>query len=221
MDELHQIDNSNLGILWQRIRTFVMTLLTCKANRSTTLSGYGITDAYTKSDVDNIVEQIELTPGPQGEQGEKGEKGDTGNTGATGIGVGLKGEIDVTFEIGQELGTNVHYVQNITHIDDVLATGLYILHSGETADSIMSVERLSENMVVQCILVGGFRGMSTHKFIHRAYQNGEWSNWTKYNILEDKQDSLSNGEEFTIMIGNVFLLMNQAKLTKLKNFLEE
>lgn len=221
MDELHQIDNSNLGILWQRIRTFVMTLLTCKADRSTTLSGYGITDAYTKSDVDNIVEQIELTPGPQGEQGEKGEKGDTGNTGATGVGIGFKGEIDVTFEIELEIGTNVNYVKNITHIDDVLTTGLYILHAGETADSIMSVERLSENLVAQYVMVGGFRGISTMKFLHRSYLNGEWSNWIKYNIFDDKQDSLSNGEEFTIMIGNVFLLMNQAKLTKLKNFLEE
>ena len=196
MDELHQIDNSNLGILWQRIRTFVMTLLTCKADRSTTLSGYGITDAYTKSDVDNIVEQIELTPG-------------------------LQGELDVTIEITHEEGSNINYVQSIPEIDNLMERGLYLLHSGDgVADSILSVERISDDNIIQYVMVGGFVGINTNKFIYRTYYNGEWSSWVRYNIFEDKQDSLSSGEEFTIKIGNAFLLMNQAKLTKLINFLE-
>ena len=39
---------------------------------------------YTKSEVDNKIETIELTPGPAGPQGEKGDKGDTGAPGADG-----------------------------------------------------------------------------------------------------------------------------------------
>jgi len=197
MDELHQIDNSNLGILWQRIRTFVMTLLTCKADRSTTLSGYGITDAYTKSDVDNIVEQIELTPG-------------------------IQGELDVTIEITHEEGSNINYVQSIPEIDDITERGLYLLHSSEgAADSILSVERISDDNIIQYVMVGGFTGINTNKFIYRTNYNGEWSEWGKYNILSDKQDVLYSGEDITIKIGEVLLHVNEDKLAKLKNFLEE
>lgn len=197
MDELHQIDNSNLGILWQRIRTFVMTLLTCKADRSTTLSGYGITDAYTKSDVDNIVEQIELTPG-------------------------IQRELDVTMEITHEEGSNINYVQSIPEIDDIMERGLYLLHSGDgTADSILSVECISDDNIIQYVMVGGFIGINTNKFIYRTNYNGEWSEWGKYNILSDKQDVLYSGEDITIKIGEVLLHVNEDKLAKLKNFLEE
>lgn len=222
MSDIHQIDNTNLGILWQRIRTFVMALLTCKADRSTTLSGYGITDAYTKSDVDDIIEQIELTPGPQGEQGEKGDKGDRGNTGATGIGIGLQGELDVTIEITHEEGSNINYVQSIPGIDDIMERGLYLLHSSDgMADSILSVERISDDNIIQYVMVGGFTGINTNKFIYRTNYNGEWSEWGKYNILSDKQDVLYSGEDITIKIGEVLLHVNEDKLAKLKNFLEE
>ena len=43
------------------------------------LSGY-----YTKSEVDEAIETIELTPGPQGIQGEKGDPGEQGPKGDTG-----------------------------------------------------------------------------------------------------------------------------------------
>lgn len=43
------------------------------------LSGY-----YTKSEVDQVIETIELTPGPQGIQGEKGDPGEQGPKGETG-----------------------------------------------------------------------------------------------------------------------------------------
>lgn len=41
-------------------------------------------DVYTKAEVDEKIEAIELTPGPQGPQGEKGEKGEKGDTGQQG-----------------------------------------------------------------------------------------------------------------------------------------
>lgn len=41
-------------------------------------------NVYTKEEVDQKIEAIELTPGPQGEKGEKGDKGDKGDTGAQG-----------------------------------------------------------------------------------------------------------------------------------------
>jgi hypothetical protein len=41
-------------------------------------------DAYTKSEVDNAINTIELTPGPQGDPGPAGPTGSTGGTGSTG-----------------------------------------------------------------------------------------------------------------------------------------
>lgn len=37
-------------------------------------------NVYTKEEVDQKIEAIELTPGPQGPQGEKGDKGDPGES---------------------------------------------------------------------------------------------------------------------------------------------
>src|SRR5690606_3233669 len=37
-------------------------------NKPTTLSGYGITDSYTKNEIDTKLEQIELTPGKDGRE---------------------------------------------------------------------------------------------------------------------------------------------------------
>lgn len=39
---------------------------------------------YTKTEVDAVIEQIELTPGEKGEKGDKGDKGDTGAQGEPG-----------------------------------------------------------------------------------------------------------------------------------------
>ena len=41
-------------------------------------------DAYTKSEVDNAINTIELTPGPQGDPGPTGPTGSSGGTGSTG-----------------------------------------------------------------------------------------------------------------------------------------
>ena len=50
-----------------------------------------LSNYYTKTQVDGIVETIELTPGPQGPQGPQGLKGDTGPQGIQGE-VGPQGE---------------------------------------------------------------------------------------------------------------------------------
>lgn len=231
MEEIHQIDKTNLGILWQRIRTFVLALLTCKADRSTTLAGYGITDSYTKSSIDDMMNAIELTPGPQGEKGDKGDKGDTGdkgdkgdtgNTGNAGTnGIGLRGEIDVVFGIELNEKTNTNYVRSISKVDDVITPGLYVLHEEKKADSIMSVECLNDSIVLQYVMVGGYVGNNTQKFITRTYMNDAWSDWEKYDIYPDKQQSLHNKEDFTIAIGDTLLYMTEDKLVKLKELLGE
>ena len=224
MEEIHQIDKTNLGILWQRIRTYVLALLTVKADRSTTLAGYGITDAYTKSSIDSLLEAIELTPGPQGEQGEQGEqgaKGDTGEAGTDGAnGIGLKGEIDVVFTTERKEGTSTNYVKSISNIDDVTTPGLYVLHEGIKADSILSVERLTDSYVMQYVMVGGYVGLNTQKFITRSCVSGTWTDWEKYDIYPDKQRSLSCSENFTMHIGDTILEMTEEKLIKLKTLVE-
>ncbi len=240
MEEIHQIDKTNLGILWQRIRTFVLALLTCKADRSTTLAGYGITNAYTKSSVDDMLNAIELTPGPQGEKGdkgdigdkgekgdkgdagEKGDKGDTGNAGKAGTnGIGLRGEIDVVFELEFDEETNKNYIKGISNVDDVVTPGLYVLHEEKKADSIMSVECLNDSIVLQYVMVGGYAGIVTQKFITRTYMNDAWTDWEKYNIYPDKQQALHSKEAFTITVGDTLLYMTEDKLVKLKDLLGE
>ncbi len=224
MEEIHQIDKTNLGILWQRIRTFVLALLTCKADRSTTLAGYGITDAYTKESVDSLLEAIELTPGPQGEKGEQGAQGAKGDTGAAGSdgtnGFGLKGEIDVVFTIAREVGSSVNYIKSISNVDDVTTPGLYVLHEGIKADSIMSVEQLNNSVAMQYVMVGGYVGISTQKFITRTCMNGTWTDWEEYDIYPDKQQSLHCQENFTMHIGDTILEMTEEKLVKLKALVE-
>lgn len=44
-----------------------------------------LSNYYTKAQVDEAIEQIELTPGPQGEKGDKGEPGEQGPKGDQGI----------------------------------------------------------------------------------------------------------------------------------------
>ena len=47
-------------------------------NTPTTIASYGITDAYTIAQVDNAINTIELTPGPQGATGPSGSAGPSG-----------------------------------------------------------------------------------------------------------------------------------------------
>ena len=292
MEEIHQIDKTNLGILWQRIRLFVLTLLTNKADRSSTLSGYGITDAYTKSSVDNMIAQIELSTGQQGEKGdtgeqgpqgiqgipgEKGEKGDKGEQGEAGApgtagtkwyvgmdvegrdddrppidanigdfylhsnsgdvfqykerdqlwqqvcnikGNGLKGQAEVTINTRFDAATNQTVLDGIPALDNFTTTGLYLLHTPTGADSILSVEVLNENYIMQYVMVGGFLGINTQKFIARSCVNGNWTEWQRYDILSDKQNALYNGEEFTLRVGDTLIQMTEQNLQKLKTLLE-
>ncbi len=53
-------------------------------NTPTTIAGYGITNAYSKSEVDNAINTIELTPGPAGADGTDGTNGTNGTNGAAG-----------------------------------------------------------------------------------------------------------------------------------------
>ena len=53
-------------------------------NTPTTIASYGITDAYTIAQVDNAINTIELTPGPQGATGPAGADGADGATGPQG-----------------------------------------------------------------------------------------------------------------------------------------
>lgn len=67
-------------------------------NPPTTLAGFGIADAYTKTEVDDLLTDISLTPGPQGPQGEQGPQGPQGELGPQGL-QGEKGEDGETPEI--------------------------------------------------------------------------------------------------------------------------
>ena len=351
MDEIHQIDRTNLGILWQRIRTFVLSLLTTKADRSTTLAGYGITDAYTKSAVDEKIDNIptpqqvtlyqdialaktwntydDITSdglsnhngcqhaatnlavakvalmlkgrieevadsmpsngidgqngqdganglsayeiavnngfvgteqewllslkgadgangerglqgekgerGEQGIPGEKGEKGDTGAVGPAGAdgqngvngrdgidgkdgvdGLGLKGIISTTIVTELIEGQNINKVSEITNVDDIKETGLYLLCDARgNANSILSVESLNENYVIQYVMIGGYIGINTNRFIHRVYTEGEWSGWEAYDFLPNKQNTLYSGQPFTIKVGETVLYLTEDKLQKI------
>lgn len=299
MDEIHQIDKTNLGILWQRIRTFVLSLLTTKADRSTTLSGYGITDAYTKTAVDEKIQNIPI-PQPQqislyqdialaktwntyeditsdglanhngcqhaatnlavakvalmlkgrieevaesmpvngldgkdglsayeiavknGYAGTEQEwllslKGIAGRDGVDGTnGFGIKGIISTTIVTELVEGQNINRVSEITNIDDIKETGLYLLCDARgNANSILSVESLVENYVIQYVMVGGYIGINTNRFIHRVYSEGNWSDWEAYDFLPSKQDTIYSGKPFTIRIGETVLFLTEDKLQKI------
>ena len=48
-------------------------------------SGADLSNYYTKTEVDNAINAIELTPGPQGEKGEPGADGEDGKTPVKGV----------------------------------------------------------------------------------------------------------------------------------------
>ena len=95
------------------------------------------------------------------------------------------------------------------------------MHTPTGADSILSVEVLNENYIImQYVMVGGFLGINTQKFIARSCVNGNWTEWQRYDILSDKQNALYNGEEFTLRVGDTLIQMTEQKLQKLKTLLE-
>ena len=59
---------------------------------------------YTKEEVDELIENIELTPGPKGEKGDKGEKGEPGQDGKDGAQgpIGPQGEAGPKGEPGEK-----------------------------------------------------------------------------------------------------------------------
>ena len=80
------------------------------------MSDYALkNETYTKNEVNNLIETIELTTGPQGETGDKGDKGDTGDkgdkgdTGETGAkgDTGVQGPKGDTGETGAKGDTGV------------------------------------------------------------------------------------------------------------------
>lgn len=224
----HYMGITALTLFWGRIKDYIKAVVATKADKTSTLAGYGITDAYTKKNVDEMLAQIELTPGPAGEQGakgEKGDKGDKGDVGPAGIngnnGFGLKGEIDVVVTTNQNKEKNTTYVESISNIDNIIESGFYVLHPNTgSADHLLSVEVFNENYIIQYVLVGGYIGVNTQKFIYRVWTEGAWSVWQRYDICTDKQDILHSGEAFTITVGETLLYMNEDKVKKLKELLE-
>lgn len=184
--------------------------------------------------------------GVPGEKGEKGAKGDIGATGPAGAdghdgqdgvngrdgkdgtngrdgvnGIGLKGEIKTVITTKRDKNKNINVVASITNIDDILTTGLYLLHSDTIADSILSVEALNENYIIQYVMVGGYIGANTQKFVHRVWTEKAWTEWGEYDILQHKQDSIHSGQPFTMKVGNAFIQITEEKLFKLIKLLEE
>ena len=52
-------DNENLSKTLTQLRSDIDTLSNTKADKATTLAGYGIADAYTKAEVDALIRSIE------------------------------------------------------------------------------------------------------------------------------------------------------------------
>lgn len=181
-------------------------------------------------------------PGSQGQQGEKGDKGETGEKGEIGAvgpqgeqgpagtnglngkdganGIGLKGIIQTTITTRFDAVKNRNFIESISNLDEITENGLYLLQSANGADSIMSVEKINENYTAQYVMVGGFLGINTQKFIARSCVNGNWTEWQRYDILSNKQNALYNGEEFTLRVGDTLIQMTEQKLQKLKTLLE-
>jgi hypothetical protein len=69
----------------------------------------GGTDAASKGYVDRLVEEIELTPGPQGDAGPQGEQGPKGDPGDNGMPFIIDGAY-ATFTVAPQTGTAYHWV---------------------------------------------------------------------------------------------------------------
>lgn len=53
------LDKSGFTYAWSKIKSYITTQLGTKADKATTLSGYGITDAYTKTEVSGSIKMSE------------------------------------------------------------------------------------------------------------------------------------------------------------------
>ena len=162
--------------------------------------------------------------GPQGEQGIQGEKGDKGDTGEVGprgpIGIGLNGIIDVEFKLATEEGGWKQYVEYISGIDELKENGFYILKAEAGAFSILSVETFDGINAIQYVMVGGYIGTNTNKFIYRYSSEGVWGAWQRFDIDNSKQDALNCGNPITLVVGKVTLILTEEKLEKLRTLLE-
>lgn len=192
------IGKTALAIFWGCIKRYVAAVMATKADKAETLAGYGIKDAYKKTDVDKLIEDA-------------AQSGDADN--------GFAGIIDVQIAAHYDPDTGKQIVDSISNIDEVKASGLYRLCTGN-ADSIMNVESLTENYIVQYVMIGGFMGINSWKFAIRYFTDGAWTAWQPYDILSKKQDYLACGEPITIRVGPTQLYLTEPRLQKLKTLLE-
>lgn len=192
------IGKTALALFWETIKRYVAAVMATKADKAETLAGYGIKDAYKKTDVDKMIENAT----------QSSEAPDNG----------FVGVIDVEIHNHYDPVTGNNLIDTISNIDEVKTKGLYRLRTN-LADSILSVEPLGDNYIAQYVLVGGFIGINTWKFAIRNFSDGAWSEWQPYDILSKKQDSLASGEAITMRVGETLLYLTEPRLKKLKTFL--
>lgn len=192
------IGKTALAIFWSCIKRYVAAVMATKADKAETLAGYGIKDAYKKTDVDKLIEDA-------------AQSGDADN--------GFAGIIDVQITTHYDPDTGKQNVDSISNIDEVTASGLYRLRT-DKADSILSVEALMENYIVQYVMIGGVIGANSCKFVVRYFTNGAWSEWQVYDFLNKKQDALASGTPITIRVGETLLYLTEPRLKKLQTLLE-
>lgn len=191
------IGKTALALFWETIKRYVAAVMATKADKAETLAGYGIKDAYKKTDVDKMIENA-----AQNTEAENG----------------FVGVINVEIQTHYDSPTGKNLIDSISNIDEVKTKGLYRLRTN-LADSILSVEPLSDNYIAQYVLVGGFIGINTWKFAIRNFSDGAWSEWQPYDILSKKQDSLASGEAITMRVGETLLYLTEPRLKKLQTFL--
>ena len=133
---------------------------------------------------------------------------------------GFVGVIDVEIDSNYYPVTGNKNITSISNIDNIITKGMYRLRT-QLADSILNVESLTEDYIIQYVLVGGLMGTNSDKFVYRTFSNGVWTEWMSYDFLNKKQDNLASGESISIRIGQTFLHLTEPKLKKLKSFLEE
>lgn len=198
------IGKTALAIFWGCIKRYVAAVMATKADKAETLAGYGIKDAYKKTDVDKMIEEAKMQEAPS--------TGDADN--------GFVGVIDVEIDSNYDPVTGNKNITSISNVDDIITKGMYRLRT-QLADSILNVESLTEDYIIQYVLVGGLMGTNSDKFVYRTLSNGVWTEWMSYDFLNKKQDNLASGESISIRIGQTFLHLTEPKLKKLKSFLEE
>ena len=198
------IGKTALAIFWGCIKRYVAAVMATKADKAETLAGYGIKDAYKKTDVDKLIEDAKMQEAPSADDADNG----------------FVGVIDVEIQNHYDPETGKNVVDSISNIDNATEQGLYRLRTGH-ADSIMNVEVLSDNYIVQYVLVGGFIGINTSKFILRHFSDGAWSEWEHYNFLNTKQDNLASGQPITLKVGQTVIFLTEPRLKILQTLLQE